>query len=429
MRSRAWLAAWMLSVACGGGGTDGETGGLVDEEPGETPELSVGELDDEGVKSDGWGAALNCKPIPNVPALAKPEIVISLDGLTLHLRDKAGSYDRVFPIGPGAIDPATGRSLTPVSTDTRVGLFHTSTQTREVADGTWGYNYPCRIWHTDDDGSKKPVFAGLPFIRLVGPPTTAYGIHGPVDAFAQPSGGKLRRGFVSHGCTRMAPEDIVEVYARIRGRPRVPVRIQKEVERDAFGRSFDVPDRWIGQECSQDSDCSYAGGFCRRNPYGRPFCTKACTSTCPDRAGYVGTRCVANGVAGGYCTVASDKTNNSCGNLDGRIAKEVRREGRSGTTLACVPGTRGTPFSPCLRDSECSGAGTVCQGSSLDGAPGFCSRACTSTCPGAATACTTLEGGRRCVPTCWGQDACGLGLSCDDGVTAASGRTVTACQP
>lgn len=393
------------------------------------PELGVGDLDDQGVKADGWGAALNCKAIPDVPALTNPEIVISLDGLTLHLRDRGGSYDRVFPIGPGAIDDKTGLSLTPTSTGTTGATFYTSSDTREVGDTGWGYYYPCKIWWQDPETkAKKPVFAGLPFIRLVGPPTAAYAIHGPVDAFSLPAGGLLRRGFVSHGCTRMAATDIVEVYARIHRKGRVPVRIQKEVERDALGRAVDLADKWIGQECLQDADCNYDGGRCRTNPYGRSFCSKACKGSCPDKAGFVTTRCVPDGAGAGMCAVAADKVNNLCANLDGRVSRQTPLFGRTGPTNACLPGPRGRAFSACRADSEC-GAGNLCQPSGLASGPGFCTSACGTTCPGNATVCATVGGAGRCVPTCWGQDVCGVGLACDDGVARRSGGTARACMP
>lgn len=398
-----------------------------DETPGE--ELSIGELDDLGVKSDGWGAALNCKPIPNVPALADPEIVISLDGLTLHLRDKAGTYDRVFPVGPGAIGP-DGKSYTPVSTGTTGATFYTSNDTREVPDTGWGWYYPCRIWWTDSETKeKRPVFAGLPFIRLVGPPTSAYAIHGPVDGFSMPSGGKLRRGFVSHGCTRMAAEDIVEVYARIKGKGRVPVRIQKEVERDALGRAVDVPKKWIGQECATDGDCNYDGGLCVANPYGRSYCSRACTGSCPDRAGYGTTRCIKGPRNTGLCAIASDKFNNSCGAFDGRVAKSAALFGRSGAATVCLPGTKGGRFAPCLYASDCTGAGAVCQPGGVAAGPGFCTTACSGTCAGNDTVCSAVNGANRCVEKCWSQDVCALGTACEDGVAKASGGTATACVP
>jgi hypothetical protein len=424
-----WKCVPLLAVlvACGAPGPEAP----ADEVPAEgvdEGEQGLGEVDDYGIKSDGWGKALECKPIPNVPALARPEIVISLDGLTLHLRDKGGTYDRVFPIGPGAIDAATGKSLTPLSTGTPTGLFYTSGDTREVSDAGWGWYYPCRIWWTDSETKeRRPVFAGLPFIRLVGPPTSAYAIHGPVDGFALPSGGNLRRGFVSHGCTRMAAADIVEVYARIRGRAKVPVRVQKEVERDTFGRAYDVPEKWIGQECAVDADCNYAGGTCATNRYGRSFCTKACTGSCPDKPGYATTRCVQDGRGGGMCALTSQATNDACRAYDGLVAKSSPLFGRSGRATVCLPGTSGAFAEPCRGDRECKNGG-VCVAGGLAGGPGFCSAPCSSTCePG--SVCTAVGDQKRCVPRCWGQDACALGTSCEDDVPRASGGTARACVP
>ena len=39
-----------------------------------------------------------------------PVIVVSIDGLTLHLWDRQGTFDKVYPIGPGAVE--NGKSLT-----------------------------------------------------------------------------------------------------------------------------------------------------------------------------------------------------------------------------------------------------------------------------------------------------------------------------
>lgn len=286
-------------------------------ESGGTDDLQLGEVVGEGTARDPrtWTEALRCKPIPALPALQSPEIIVSLDGLTLHLRDRAGGYDKVFPIGPGALE--NGRSLTPTSELAPQGLFYTGTNTTEVPDERWGYFYPCRIWH-EERGVRTPVFAGLPFIRLAGPPTAGYGIHGPIDQFQLPSGGALRRGYVSHGCLRMTAEDIVEVYARIRGRPKTPVRIQQAVERANDGRALDVPQRWIGAECVADTDCNYANGFCRR-PAGSAAgtCTQRCSSTCPDRAGQATTFCAQDpavpGMSAGICVPRADPVyNNSC---------------------------------------------------------------------------------------------------------------------
>jgi len=416
----------LLIVACGPQTQeppDDET--PIDDTP--VAELGLGELDDQGVKADGWGAALNCKPIPDLPALADPEIIVSLDGLTLHLRDRAGTYDKVFPVGVGSID-SKGRSYTPSSTGLATGVFTTGRDTREVPDSGWGWYYPCRIWWTDTDtGGKKPVFAGLPFIRLEGPPSSAYAIHGPVDAFSRPDGGTLRRGYVSHGCVRMAAADIVEVYARIKGKARTPVRVQQEPERDPFGKLVDVPEKWIGQECTRDADCNYTGGKCALNGYGRGMCTQSCTRSCPDRAGYNTTRCISDGNGGGQCVVAADKVNNQCKGHYARIAKSTKLLGKTTSANVCVPGTPGQIGDPCLADGECGSR--LCEDSGLSSGPGFCSQACSSTCPGNNTICTTIDGTKRCIETCWGQDACSVGLACEDGVPRAAGGTRRACIP
>jgi hypothetical protein len=287
-----------------------------------TDDLSLGQVDNE---LGSYGDATKCKPIPKVEALKSPEITISLDGLTLHLRDRDGTYDRVFPVGPGALE-GDGKSKTPI------GLFHTGSDTTETKDGGRGYFYPCKIWWTDPDTRKQsPVFAGLPFIRLSGTPTAGYAIHGPIDRYTAPNGGSLRRGFVSHGCVRMAAEDIVEVYARIRGKTRVPVRIQQEVERQATGLSVDVPNRFIGAECAADTDCNFAGGVCHEGT-----CSMACTHGCPDRAGEAPTFCASNG----FCMPqASSIFNATCTRYEGRLAlaKSVSRPDRTARADVCAP--------------------------------------------------------------------------------------------
>lgn len=313
-------------------------------ENGGTEDLELGEVVGEAGARDPrqWTEATRCKPIPMLPALQDPEIVVSLDGLTLHLRDRAGGYDKVFPIGPGALE--NGRSLTPTSTSYPTGVFYTGTNTAEVQDGRWGYYYPCRIWH-EERGVRTPVFAGLPFIRLAGPPSAGYGIHGPIDQFTLPSGGKLRRGYVSHGCVRMAAEDIVEVYARIRSHPKTPVRIQQEVERANDGRPVDIAQRWIGGTCATDADCNYTGGVCRI-PAGETSgtCTMRCTSTCPDRAGEAPTFCAQDpavtGMSAGICVPRADAVyNNSCVRYRDRLplTRNASRPDASLTATVCRP--------------------------------------------------------------------------------------------
>lgn len=54
----------------------------------------------------------------------------------------------------------------------------------------------------------------------------------PIDNYRAPSGGNLRRGYVSHGCIRMEAAGVLEVYARIRGVGSVPVHVQRAPERE-----------------------------------------------------------------------------------------------------------------------------------------------------------------------------------------------------
>ncbi len=51
---------------------------------------------------------------------------------------------------------------------------------------------------------------------------------------------------------------------------------------------------FIGDACESDSDCSFDDGFCMpSDEVAGGYCTRACTTSCPDRAGYPLTRCVA----------------------------------------------------------------------------------------------------------------------------------------
>lgn len=393
--------------------------------PEDFAELGLGNV--EEMKDDGnWGAATTCKPIPNLTPLRDPMIVISLDGLTLHLFDRQGTYDKVFPIGPGAIE--NGKSLTPVSTSRADGLFYTRTDLSRGVDGptpsqqVWSWNYSCRMWWKDESGKQIPVFAGLPFIRLEGPGSTAYGIHGPIDKFTQPNGGTLRRGYVSHGCVRMDAADVVEVYALIQGK-KTPVRIQQATER-VNDRAVDIPAKWIGQECQVDADCNFAGGFCHANAYsGRGFCSARCTRSCADKAGYPTTFCVADSADAtkGMCVAKSVAVDNTCRRYDHFVTK--RGVGRFGQTTTkadvCLPGTEGWMGDRCLASAECTGG--VCAPVD-DGDVGICSQACSRSCPDTTAQPTTFcvdaseESGLTdgmCVAQCFNDDDCALGSTCE----------------
>lgn len=307
------------------------SGGAVDA----TAELPLGDRPADDEKADGgWGAALTCKTVPSLPPLVAPHIYVSIDGLTLHLVDDAGDYDRVFPIGPGAINHNAGETTYGNSLSMYPVL---ATHQHEFAI-TPSSIQPCKFWWTDPaTGVRQPVFAGLPFLSWFG----NYAIHGPIDNFRAPNGGNLRRGYVSHGCIRMEAADVLELYARIKGVARVPVHVQQEPERWSDGRRVDVAEPWVSAECGQDGDCTMPGGFCHPNAAtGRGFCTVACTSTCADRAGYPPTFCVADPADArrGICVEKQMAQDEACRPFDGLTARTTPRFSQPSVSASvCLP--------------------------------------------------------------------------------------------
>jgi len=433
-----WITpALIVALGCGAAEDDGAA-------PAQDEELGIGEIDD--LKQDGgWGAALTCKVLPDLPALEDPEVVVSLDGLTLRLHDRTTGFEKVFPIGPGAIK--NGASLTPVSDQAAGGLFWLRLDrglAREVPDPKkpqpWAYGYECRFWWKDPDtGKNVPVFAGLPFLRLEGAPSLGYAIHGPIDSYTLPSGGKLRRGYVSHGCIRMEAADVLELTARLRGR-KVPVRIQRSVERRADGSAVDVEPRFLMSECSEDQDCAYEGGMCRFNLYAlKGFCTAPCTKYCPlDRYGYPTSFCVADfeDDQKGICVVKSETLNNQCRRYPGFVhsAKVPRFHDPTVKADVCVPGSRGWIGSPCFSDLDCAGlTGGRCElKEGGQNRPGYCTIPCSKSCPDlqgeAATFCAAgaVEGSGACRARCLRQDDCPAGYVCTAGVPRFGDPSVTA---
>lgn len=366
-------------------------------------DLPLGDRLEEDRKADGvWGSALTCKPIPDLPRLSRPEIYISLHGLTVRLVDRTAGFEKVFPVGVGAIDtqsssPTYGESKTyyPIL---RTGKNSFTLLTSAIA--------PCKTWWTDPEtGERSPVFAGLPFMPFYG----GYAMHGPIDNYRAPNGGNLRRGFVSHGCVRMESADVLELYARIRGVSSVPVRLQREAERDGAGHRVDVPQRWLGAECESDGDCSFAGGICKRNRYsGRGFCTARCSQYCTDRAGYPATFCVADpDEAGkGMCVPKKAPQNPDCRSLDHFVLATKARFGQPSVSASvCVPGSPGWVGDHCFANTDCK-TGTSCLGTA-SGHPGICTLSCSAACadkPGwpmtFCAAVPSLGTGGKCLRTC-----------------------------
>ncbi|MBP9087096.1 MAG: L,D-transpeptidase [Kofleriaceae bacterium] len=183
----------------------------------------------EGVGDDEWDPSaplddgksdIPAYIIPtNLPALKSPEIIVSLKGLTVHLFDRETGFSAVYPAGPGVLG-SSGRSITPI------GHFKTGDN---IADPWW---YAPRR-------TSPAHFGGLPFLRLtirnsVGANT--YALHGPITQ-------NLIRGYVSHGCIRMAAKDIINLFWMVKtssSGANTPVTIQQEIEMDAKGKVVDV---------------------------------------------------------------------------------------------------------------------------------------------------------------------------------------------
>jgi hypothetical protein len=417
-RVRRLLLAVLLA-SCADSAVPAEPGG----------DLPLGDVEgDTKADGNGWGSALTCKAIPDLPALVSPRITISINGLTLHLTDPATGYDKVFPIGPGKIDqdetdPEYGESLTyrPII-DRGTGDFAITPST----------SVACKTWWTDpESGAKSPVFAGLPFMSWHG----NYGIHGPIDNFRAPNGGTLRRGYVSHGCIRMEAADILEIYARIHTVARVPVHVQREPERTAEGGIVDVPSKWVGSSCSADADCNFAGGYCATNPVSHTgFCSAHCTQYCADKTGYPSTFCVADPehAGSGMCVPRALDVDFGCRPYDHMTPQVATRFNGTATANVCLPHSPGWIGDHCGVDGDCN-TGLSCRA-------GICTQACTAICPDepgwAETTCVNApavaSGGtclRRCTPSTNASE-CPLDMQCAPEPRAAvPSETRSVCVP
>ncbi len=362
------------------------------------PDLPLGDRLPDDEKADGnWGAALTCKPAPNLPSLVSPHITISLNGLTLHLVDAASGFDKVFPVGVGTINA-----------DKTAANFNESETYEPLLGGKQDYVITpssiqtCKTWWTDPDtGAQSPVFAGLPFMSWDGP----YAVHGPIDNFTAPNGGNLRRGFVSHGCVRMEAADVQEVYARIHTVKSTPVHIQREPERLADGTRVDVSAKWVGAECASDGDCNFAQGFCAHNAYSdRGFCSMRCTATCADMAGQPGTFCVADpsNAALGLCVPKMIAQDQDCRSYDHFVTRTESRFKQTLRAAVCVPGSPGWVGDHCLAAADCQN-GSSCIDASAAHA-GICSESCSHYCPDEpgwpSTFCAADPIGNSCLRSC-----------------------------
>lgn len=191
--------------------------GALSDDPEQGSYEGVDEDTDPSLPMDDGKSDAPYYDIPgDLPPLFAPEVIISLRGLTVHLFDRQTGFSEVYPAGVG-VKGATGYSITPI------GHFTTGPSSED----TWWYVARRTI---------PEYFGGLPFLRVTaqnGLGLYTYGLHGPITE-------ELIRGYVSHGCVRMAADDIVRVFWSVLTHPSTPVTIQQEIERDADGQRVDV---------------------------------------------------------------------------------------------------------------------------------------------------------------------------------------------
>lgn len=208
--------------------------GCVDSAPDEDPELGSGEgvdYDEDNPNApmdDGKSDAPRYAIPDDLPVLMAPEIIVSIDGLSVHVFDRITGFQAVYPAGVGQKN-SHGVSISPT------GHFTTGAN----ANDPWWYVARRTV---------PSYFDGLPFLRITAKNSAganSYALHGPIEA-------QLTRGYVSHGCIRMRANDIVRLFWMVKAFPNTPVTWQREVEHDADGKKVDVgmrPKLWgVGQQ-------------------------------------------------------------------------------------------------------------------------------------------------------------------------------------
>ena len=110
-------------------------------------------------------------------------------------------------------------------------------------------------------------------------------------------------------------------------------------DKTVFPRLHGVTPKFIGDACTTNADCGFAGGRC----HAAGFCTQSCAGTCPDATGKAPTFCIADAAAtGGTCVSKAAVQNQQCASLPGTTARELDRYlGTSSSSparaLVCAP--------------------------------------------------------------------------------------------
>lgn len=104
---------------------------------------------------------------------------------------------------------------------------------------------------------------------------------------------------------------------------------------------------WIGEACTQDTDCDYQGGYCLKDNAGYPQgqCSLTCTGSCPDKSGKPITFCIANSGGGGHCVSRCNTTLYPQGGCrTGYACQNRSRYNQSSVTQdVCVPTSSNPP--------------------------------------------------------------------------------------
>lgn len=160
---------------------------------------------------DDYDRLIRAYDVPTEPpVLVRPEVVVTLETATVLLRDPVTGFQELYEAGVGRLDDH-GESRTPV------GRFTTGPDPGDP----WWY-MPRRI--------TPQLYGGFPFLRFSAEQPEGgghvYGFHGPLNE-------KFKRGYVSGGCVRLRPADLIRLYYALHRHPSVPVIIRRAVPASA----------------------------------------------------------------------------------------------------------------------------------------------------------------------------------------------------
>jgi L,D-transpeptidase catalytic domain len=188
-------------------------------QPGYNEGVAADEIEGADLEAGGNKSAYE---VPTeLPVLANPEIIISkTKPLVVHVFDRETGFSAVYPTGIGVLGSTSGVSITPSGHFTVGTTDHTNS------------------WYWIKRRSSPDYFGGLPFLRMSienSKGHQTYGLHGPITS-------ELLQDYVSHGCMRMRPEDVVDLFWMLYNRretdpeaPATPIAIVPGQALDATG--------------------------------------------------------------------------------------------------------------------------------------------------------------------------------------------------